>query len=215
MRRSSISALLRPIVLLAAVFLPSCVESKHPLSDPDESKSDERLFGAWKVVDKEAGKGRYGFIFIGKSEYSNAPAGLMTVVSVGNDKDNRVEVKRLFHFFPTRIGREDYANCFDDDPVANKGERPKWDKSCVPRYIFAKYTVEGEHLTVSWMSPAAAEKAMRSRQLKGTIEERGNWLFKLKWITLTDSQGLSRFLAGGGGKQLFPGTDKMVFVRVK
>jgi len=213
MHSFSMSALSRLFVVVPALLLPSCV-LRNPLSDPDQSKPDERLLGAWKIVDGDLDKylkpGSYGFIFIGKAEYVNAPTGLMTVVSVSNKPDHKIEAWRAVDFFPTRVGGSSYANCLEDEP--RSADRPvKWDKARVKGYTLMKYTVERDKLTVCMMDRDAVEKAVRSGRVKGTIEE--HWLFN--GVALDGGPDLLPFLTREGDKLLFPDIKTMVFERAK
>jgi hypothetical protein len=216
MPRVAIAPLSRVFILVAALLLPSCIESENPLSDLATSKPDERLLGIWKDVPKDAGEKQYWFLFIGKPPYKEGPPGLMTVVSVGNDGDNRLEARPGLHFFPTSLGRDNYANLVSDKKEVARGENPKWDKSKVSGYQFCKYAVEDDKLTIWFMDENPVAEAINKGQLKGKVEEKG-WL-KLRSVTLTGTgRELSQFLSTGGDKLLFPDDDKhkSVFRRVK
>ena len=212
MSRSIAPGVRRFAIFVTFLCLPSCVESKYPISDPDQSKLDLRLVGAWRDVDKESARAREGFLFIGRAAYAKCPPGLMTVLLVGHNKDKTVHVKRLMDFFPTRLGQENYANCFQGYSVPGSDVGPRWDRSRVGNYVFMKYAVQGDRLTVWKMSAAAAEATVSKRQLAGLIEERG--LLKWKTILLTDDRALSRFLMGHGGRVLFPDAERMCYTRI-
>lgn len=91
-----------------------------------------------------------------------------------------------------------------------------------------KYRVEEDRLTIWFLNRDAAEAAIQKGQLRGTIvdkvEREGKWEGKwgkfeiasgTKVTTLTDSENLSKFLADGGDKVLFPEKDKTILTRVK
>ncbi len=200
-------------LLLSALLLSSCVQSKSPLSDPDKAKSDERLIGAWSLSEKGPNGPQYTLFFIGKSGHRGAPSGIMKMVQIDIDRENNVKTKEPLYFFTTSVGNRSYANLFEG-AVFDRAKFPPWDKRNIQEYVLIKYEVEGDKLTVWLGNPKAAEAAVRKGQVKGLVQETGRFI-KLKHVTLTDAEGLSRFLANGGDKVLFPDDGKSVFSRVK
>jgi hypothetical protein len=152
----------------------------------------------------------YWYLFIAASGDNRSPRGIMKAVSVGNDPDNlRVNT---FYFFPATSDQACYAHLID--AKASDEGRLQWDRAH-PSYGLMKYLVEKDRLTV-WpsMDSRAIEEAIADRKLKGKITTHG--LLRLKHLQITEtSDGLSRFLAGTGNKQVFPDKTKVVFERVK
>jgi len=105
----------RVLVFAASFLLASCVEMAKPLSDPDAAKPDERLYGAWKMSGKGNDAPQYWFVFIGKCSQPHAPSGIMKMVDVSNNAENRIDVREPAYFFSTSVGKATYANLFDGD----------------------------------------------------------------------------------------------------
>jgi hypothetical protein len=190
---------------------------KSPLSDPDKAKPDARLFGAWRPVKEGTKKLHPTFFFIGKVEHGDAPPGIMKSAWVDFDENNIVRMDEGGYFFTTLIGDSGYANFFEK-VVFDRTKFPKWDKRNVKDYVLYKYKIEGDKLTVWIMDAEATEAAIRKGQVKGTItEEKKRGSDTRKVLTVTDGESLSKFLANGGDKALFPDDDehRLALMRVK
>lgn len=218
------NGLARFSLLLPALLLSSCSLTfgvKNPLSDPDKAKPDARLFGAWRILEERQNNQHpkeTHLLFLGKSGHRDAPSGTMKCVVAGIKADHNVYADEYLYFFTTSIGNSTYANLFEG-VVFDRAKFPTWDKRNIKLYLLAKYKVEGDRLIVWLMSRDAAEATIQKGQVKGTIEEEekkeGFIRGKVKVTTLTDVEELSKFLANGGDKVLFPEKDKMIFSRVK
>jgi hypothetical protein len=219
----------RLAILLSAFLLSSCAPTfglKHPLSDPDKAKPDTRLFGVWKACGEKPNA--LFFLIIGKSGHRDVPPGIMKLILTGINPENIAYAEEFWYFFTTSVGNNSYAHLFDRSVVLDRAKFPIWDKRNIKMYELVKYKIEEDRLIVWFMSRDAAEAAIQKGQLKGTIEEvkTNERKWEEKWgkletatltkvTTLTDAEGLSKFLADGGDKVLFPESDKMIYLRVK
>jgi hypothetical protein len=114
------------------------------------------------------------------------------------------------YFFATKIGDDEYLQMF-----TLSGDHPSesdWKKVNVNNYIFAKYKIIDEPLTIWTIDYEAAANAVKGGKLKGTVEKP----CLLERIVLKESsEGLRRFLQIGGNKSLFPDRMKMTLERVE
>lgn len=199
-------------LLLLALLPSSCSYPglKRPLSDPDKAKADTRLIGAWRAVEEQSKKRYPDILFIGKSGHRGAPPGIMKFVMSGIDAEDVVITDKGMYFFTSSVGKNDYINCFEG-VVLDRSKFLTWDKKNIEMYVIAKYKVEEDKLTIWLMDKDAVEAAIQKKQVEGTIVKGKNQ----KVITLTGGENLSKFMAGGGDKVLFPEKDAIAFTRVK
>jgi len=198
------------LLLVITAILPGCVVLNESLSNPAEAKLDERLISAWKLQDEKF-KDHTTIVFIGKADVRQAPPGIMKALSVDNDEKKQVRVSTLF-FFPTFLGNDSYANFLLDESQLDGEKEKTWPKNPVG-WSLAKYSVEGDQLTLWFVDPKPAEIVVTKGEVRGIVEEKG--LFKIKSITFPDSKELSRFLMNGGEKKVFTNDYKSVFTRIK
>jgi hypothetical protein len=184
--------------------------SKGPLSDPETAQPDKRLFGVWKPVAAEWKERENELLLIGRSSLRHSPPGLMSVVTIRNEKDNYIRVHEPLDFLTTSLDGQWYVNYASWE----KGRQQQWDKSRVPPYFIGKYTVEGDRLTFSMMETDAVEREILAGHLKGTVQLVG--LLKIKTVEIAStSQELCRYLQNGGDKLLFPPeAKKLVLQRI-
>src|SRR5216683_5534384 len=124
------------VCLVLAGGSSGCV-LKEPLSNPDEAKPDERLFGAWRFEGQDKKPREYWVIFIGKSELPGTPPGVLKTVQV--DGEEKIEV-RSGYFFTTSLGTENYANILNEN-VSEKDKRQRWDKTPADGWLLVRYAV--------------------------------------------------------------------------
>jgi hypothetical protein len=165
LRKSSV----RLNLLLLALLLSSCsrVRVASPLSDPDKAKPDEQLYGAWRVSEKDAKKGKEDifYLFIGKVGWPSVPSGIMKVVAIGLDSENGID-ETPFYFFTTFSGDNNYANYFEEDEF-KRAKSPAWDKRRLRSFGLLKYEVKGDKLVVwLYVNDDAVEAAVRKGQVK-------------------------------------------------
>ncbi len=196
------------VFVVFAAGLPGCgCVLKEPLSDPDKAKSDERLFGAWKVDDPDKKLRDYWIVVIGKPDLQGAPAGILKFVSLGSGDNDKLKIDSAC-FFITSLGTENYANILNHD-FMEKNSPETWEKARTKNWFLLKYSLENDRLNVWLANNEALEEAIIQKELKGTIEEKG--AFKTKSITITDSKDFVRFLTNGGDKKIFTNKSKQVF----
>lgn len=205
-------------LLLLAILLSSCsrVRVISPLCDPDKSKLDERLCGAWKWSkdnNEDADDTKDVFLIIGKVNKPGVPSGIMKAVLIGLDSENSIDLSASY-FSSTRAGDNNYVHLFEE-AVFKRATSPAWDKRKIQPFDLYKYAIAGDKLTL-WLrvNDDAVEAAVRKGQVKGTIEEKEGNSSKKKIVTLTDGRDLLRFLKNGGDKVIFD-ESKLVFIRIK
>jgi hypothetical protein len=200
------------VFLILASGLPGCkCVLKEPLSNPNEAKGDKQLFGAWKIDLPGKEPKDYDMIVIGNADLRGAPAGLLKLVNVSNNGEEKINIGINF-FFTTFLGTENYANFLDQD-FLEKGSPQTWEKAKEKNWYLLKYSVVNDRLNIWHMDDQALDEAITKKELKGTVEEKGD--LKIKSITITDSKHLLRFLSNGGDKKIFTDKTKHVFSRIK
>jgi hypothetical protein len=155
-----------PVVCL---LLIGCDDSKHPLSDPNTSKPDNRLVGVWRW---QNGSGDVTYYHIGQAG-EKFPQSVMRVVEVKHSS-GKVEVPDGFLMFPTILDGKNYLNVVHDGdggkkPVKLLNEKG-WRAELVESYTFLKYQVEGDKLVVWLVDEGPKERAIQSGKVKGVIE---------------------------------------------
>lgn len=197
-------------LLMSAFLLSSCFYPalKKPLSDPDKAIPDGRLFGVWRPEVKDPTKPQPGIFFIGKSGHRGVPLGIMKCLVVSMDRNEIVREDPLY-FFISSVDNKRYLHLFDK-AVLDPDKFPAWDQENIKEYTLFRYKIEADKLTIWPMDSDAVETAIRKGKIEGSIREEKNQ----KRITLRGGDNLSRFLADGGDKVLFPKTE-WILKRVK
>lgn len=208
--------------LLLALAQTSCVvESINPLSDPDDAKMDERLFGQWKVINKEKDRDTE-FWFVGRprvSEIKDAPAGLMVNYGLVISPQNEVSSNGMpSYFFVTKLGKNHYVNIATlEEPKEPKGPIV-WKKSEVKGYLLMKYTVTESKLTMWMMDRELTAKAVDAGKLKGIVrrnKDKDGKETTVESVTLKDSTAdLAKFI-DAANPSLFAEKEPIVLERVK
>jgi hypothetical protein len=207
-------------VLLLALSQVSCasVVSQSPLSDPDDAKVDERLFGQWKT-DKEAKIFGGSYWFIGRpyaTDLKNAPAGLMVARGISISRQNELSSDDgPLYFFVSKIGENQYANLVRNDP---KKKLAEWDKDDSRIYDIWKYTATEKKLTIWWVDPDLAAKAVAAGKIKGEVKKRpdknGKETDKVDKVTLMDTIAKTAKFIDGANPTIFT-NEPLVLDRVK
>jgi hypothetical protein len=200
-------------MLLPTLLLSSCIPLDKPLSHPDKAKPDTRLIGVWRREAKDWEGPECIFHFIGKSGHRGDPPGIMKIAGVGINQEGKINLDPMY-FFTTSVGDSSYMNCFEGD-VLDQSKFPTWDKGNIKVYLLIKYKIERDKLTIWTACKRSAEAVIRKGQIKGTIQG-GIWIIPPD-VSLLGGENLSRFLADGGDKVLFPDDEehKRIFSRVK
>jgi hypothetical protein len=197
-------------LLFLTAILPGCV-LKEPLSNPDEAKPDERLFGAWKFEGPDKKQREYWILAIGKAELRGAPPGILKAIEISNDGHEKIQV-RDYYFFATFLGKENYANILGE--VFSEKDKPKsWEKIPAKEWLLVRYAVADDRLTMWLMNGGEAKIAITRGELKGSIEEKG--FLKIESTRMAGGKDLASFLSNGGHKKLFTDETKQVFSRIK
>jgi hypothetical protein len=203
------ATLFRLAILLVPMVQISCVHSEHPLADPETCAFDERLVGQWKKVGQDGSE----FVFIGRPrDIKNRPDGMMVLndVSLSSEKHELFWNPTATYFFVTRVGNDEYLQTF-----ILSGKYPNesdWKKVTVKNYIFAKFKITDDRLTLWIIGQEATATAVKGGKLKGGVKKAdlGEWI-----VLNEDSEGLRRYLKQGGNTTLFPDSTKLSFVRVR
>jgi hypothetical protein len=199
------------VLLLCPFLLTSCAQSRNPLSDPDHSKPDARLYGQWEFRDAKPGEVAYLFVGRVNNQIEDAPAGMMFAELLGLDRDQKLSTTGAA-FFVTSIGKDNYLSLFLPEQLKTRLP-PRWKLADLNAFELWKYAVSDNHLTVWAMDYDAAAREVKNGQLKGQFTKAtigpGN-------LTLSNSTAeLVRFLKNGGDKILFPDEQSMEFTRAK
>jgi hypothetical protein len=202
------ATLFRLAVLLVPMAQISCVHSENPLADPETCSFDERLVGQWKNVRKDG----TDFVFIGRPrDIKNRPDGMMVLNDASiSTKHELFWNPRATYFFATKIGDDEYLQT-----VTLSGDHPSesdWKQVNVNNYIFAKYKIIDERLTLWTIDYKAAANVVKGGKLKGTVEKAG---LGERIVLKENSEGLRRYLQKGGNTSLFPDSMKLTFERVE
>ena len=116
------------------------------------------------------------------------------------------------YFFPAKIGDDHYLQWItfegSSKPIKN------WDPT-KPSYLFIKYQVTDNYLTLISLDPKIAKRAVEDGVVQGIVKEIKG--YSGHTITFTEStEGLRRFFATDRGKALFPDDKtKMRLERMK
>ncbi len=160
------------VLAAACLLLASCIDSKHPLSDPEKAKADAELAGVWRVKpDSGDVSGNVEYYHVGKAG-DKLPAGVMRVVTVGYAKDGTLPRPGELLAFSTSVGENRYLNiAFIDGKDIDQFAMAGWKPTLVQGYIVAKYQVQGDVLTLWGLDPDAKRRVIEAGKIKGTIEK--------------------------------------------
>ncbi len=215
----------RRVAALALVGLLAlvggCVTSKNPLSDPDDSRLDPALCGVWV---RGAGKDAE-MLIVGKSTVTGHPRGFMRIHEVNYySTSTTYSHSGDTFFFSSTIGDSSYINLLRASLVDPATKTPidlnqtrhyeRWKSHPERWFVFRKYQIKDDALSVWEMTTDAAAKLVDAGKLKGKVtRDKGG---RVESVSLTDStEDLARFLKGGGDTSLFPASTKKVYKRLK
>jgi hypothetical protein len=219
--------LLRVGLVLGGLVFAGCRPSQHPLIDPDQAVIDERLIGIW--VAESTPDSPNGF----PQGVPSAPSDGVMVLTIGrpsrdelglNIPDGVLAAKWLW-FSPkeelmdlreakylgiiaAEIGAGSYASvfdlndCFEEFRRDNKTVRiwriPSPEEA---HYCLFRYDCDGDTLLLFPQSGVAAAKLIKEGKLTGEVRGPGEDFVFGELAESTD--GLRRFIANGGGDELF------------
>lgn len=206
------------LVATCLLATTACVESKHPLSDPQDSQQVLELCGAWKTSNT-SGDVTYAHIGAGV-ELPLDPAnteperGLMEFFLISHSQMTSppqrggIRLTKPFgmRFFVTKIGGETYATCVPDPKAGEPRTKPEG-------YFFLKFRLDGDTLQVWDMNSDATATAIEARELGGTVEREAG---RVKGVKMTDSgEKIAKFLAEGGSAKVFLDGGMTTYERVR
>jgi hypothetical protein len=186
------------------LLLCSCIDSKEPLCKPEEAKMDSELIGAWRSSVEDGGDDYYHVGAAG----DKLPNGVMRIVTVDYDKEQKLSRPGEMLGFPIAIGKKRYLNiAFIDDKDLGQFEMTGWKPELVKGYLIVQYRVEGDTLTVWEMDSLVKRRMIEAKKLKGTIDKNA--------IFFTDTpENLAAVLADPKNTDLFTKTPTK-YQRVK
>lgn len=157
---------LLPMVGLS-LLLTSCYDSNSPLSDPQQSKPDERLLGVWRFRGEG---GEMNYYHIGRGG-EKLPAAVMHVVNVQHQPDGNIQRGDMLNF-PTVIGHATYLNAAECDASQLKQlQETGWNAGAFDAYYILRYRAEGDRLHLQLMDGGAKRGAIEGRKVAGKIEK--------------------------------------------
>ena len=128
-------------------------EFTNPLSEPLESKVDERLLGTWYIKD---GK-EVGYLHI-ERRLDN-----LTNITIIEGDENRVKIDKesMYTMFASKIGNSFYMNLQDDSLRENN------------KYVIVKYLInDKEELFIWMMDNQQFAKDIESNRLSGEVPKK-------------------------------------------
>jgi hypothetical protein len=179
-------------VAALVLLLPSCVDSKTPLSDPDKAKPDDQLMGVWRFRGE---RGETTYYHVGRAG-GKLPASVMDVVSVQHTPDGKINQGELL-VFPSTLGEKTYLNAGEIRPEQRTLlEEKGWKQGAVDAYLILRYEIKGDVLTLHVMDGDARKRAIEAGKVKGVVEKdpHGN----IRAYFTDTSENLARFVASAG-----------------
>jgi len=174
-------------VIVPAVLLSlSGCDSENPLSDPQTSKADERLFGVWRGRSDDGEVRYYHVGHAGKS----FPASVMRVLEVTHSK-GKLDLPLEYLAFPTVLGDKTYLNIVSDVEQVNHLDESGWKAVEVESYTFLKYQFDGDKLVMWPINEDAKKRAIKEGKVKGAVRKQTS-----KFTDTTEN--VARFVAGAG-----------------
>ena len=183
------------LTLLAAtcLLLTSCFNSESPLSDPAQSKADERLAGAWRLRNDDGSVNDYRFARAG----GRLSASVMRVTGSSRKPDGTTEQFEPLLVFPTTIGDKTYLNvCDGREPQVKLLEEKGWTARTVSDYSIFRYQVTADTLAVQWMDGEAKKRAVEAGKIKGKIEKDQDGNSRAHFTDTAEN--LTKFIAAAG-----------------
>jgi hypothetical protein len=184
----------RPLLLVAAcsLLLTSCFDTKHPLSDPQKSKPDERLTGVWRFRGDNGELNYYHIGHVGE----RLPASVMRVFFVQHRTDGTMQFGELM-VFPTSIGDKTYLNAAEAKPsdfalLEEKG----WTDEAINKYLILRYQITDDVLTLQLVDQEAKKRTVESGHIKGVIEKDRDGNPRVHFTDTTEN--LAKFVAEAG-----------------
>ncbi|HEY2840959.1 MAG TPA: hypothetical protein VGJ26_17520 [Pirellulales bacterium] len=204
------------VCILTLLTLTSCFpESKNSLTAVADAELDTSLVGLWTRDDADDVQ----YLHIGGEAEKALTAGadkpepgLMRFLFTGQGKEDGRAVLRGTvggRFFVSKLGDERFMNLVQPIEEAHPAE-PAGDRS----FVFIKYKVQKDELTVWFLSMQEAVKAIERGDLTGSVTREGE---TVKNVQLTgETKDLATFFQSDAGKSLFPDNGgKMVFRRLR
>lgn len=184
----------RPLLLIAAcsLLLTSCFDTRNPLSDPQKSKADERLSGAWRFRGEN---GEMNYYHIGHAG-EKLPASVMRVFFVQHRTDGTMQSGELL-IFPTSIGDKMYLNAAEANPsqlalLEEKG----WTDEAINKYLILRYQITGDVLTLQLIDQEAKKRAVEAGKIKGMSEKDQDGNIRVHFTDTTEN--FAKFVAEAG-----------------
>jgi hypothetical protein len=196
------------LVATTCLLFTSCFDSKVPLSDPANSKPDERLTGSWRSRNDDGSLNEYHFALAG----GKLPASVMRVTGRTRKSDGTTEQMEPLLVFPTTVGQRNYLNACDGrEQQVKLLDEKGWTPETVNVYSIFQYQLTGDTLSVRWMDGDAKNRAIEAGKIKGKIEKDNDGNSRGHFTDTTEN--LTKFIIEAGD-DLFS-TDALKLERMK
>jgi hypothetical protein len=218
MRHRSVSLVLLALAALAG----GCVESRHPLADPDTARADSDLYGIWT---RTSGKDTE-MLIIGKYLVKGHPNGFMRFHEVSYSGSSATYSHSSDRYFiASTIGGSGYISILRDSLMTDPATRvpinldqehhyERWKVHADRTFFFQKYQVVGNTLTVWYTDTKSVGKLVEDGQIAGKVSKTKEG--DITSVTLTDStENLANFIRNGGDSKLFAARTRKVYTRFR
>ena len=166
------------------LLLTGCDDSTNPLSDPQNVTADEGLVGVWREEDGEV---YYRIDHAGKK----FPKGVMRVVAITRNQAS-IEPPEEYLAYSALLAGKAYLNVVVDEKQVTLLNAEGWNAAVVDAYIFVKYQLDGDNLTVWLTDEKAKEQAIKIGKIKGVAHND-------QVARFTDTtENIIRFIANAG-----------------
>jgi hypothetical protein len=154
----------RPAVLLALLGLTACVDTNHPVADPQTARPDEALSGLWCEESDDGDVTYYHFGLAG----GKLPKGIMAVQPVVHKKDGELEVADPMLCFAARLGEKRYLSVAPTSHADLKTLREKgWKPGAAAGYFLVAYSIDDGKLVLRTVDADAKRKMIESGKIEG------------------------------------------------
>ena len=142
-------------VLLLLCSVNGCVDSKHPLSDPEKAELHAEIIGIWLQDGSDAPDHQWTIVPAG----SEFPKGFVRITFVDSLETNK---KLTAYAFSTKLDQNYYLNIatFTGEVVPKK-----WDKSLVDFYTLMPYSISGDTFKLLSLKEDVLKKAVSDGKL--------------------------------------------------
>jgi hypothetical protein len=158
-------------LVLSCLLSAGCVDMENPLAAPGDVEPDGRLTGLWLQEAQEADESgdHYHIGPVG----GQAPASLMRVIHVSQNKKGALEQPKQLLLFPCEIEGQGYLNVVGApaEQIASIKE-DGWQPELFDSYLLMTYRLDDDTLLARGMKGKAIREAIEAGKLDGKVEQR-------------------------------------------